>query len=1107
MDRHQGSADRLRTLTPMSRPTDELREALAVFAETVRAKFQALARGEPEDQIRGPFETLLETAGRAVGHQVIAKGESLLEGGLGKPDYAVVVDDALSGYAELKAPGVGVVPSRLKGHDRKQFKRFGALPNLLYCDGNSFALYHDGERIQNVISVFDDITSDAEQFISNRTVEDLYVLLSQFFAWEPIVPRSAKQLAEILAPLCRLLRDATTEAVGRSGSSLAHLKGDWQNLLFPDADDEQFADAYAQTVTYSLLLARAEGATDLDAASAANTLQASEHLLLARALQVLTDPTVRMEIGSLLSLLERTIAAVDPRSLTSSSEKDPWLYFYETFLAAYDPALRRNAGVYYTPVPVVQTQVRLADEILRSHLGKSQGFADQNVLTLDPALGTGTYLIGVIQHALDAVMQSQGPGARPGKATALARSLHGFEVMVGPYAVAQLRVTRELKDNSANLPKEGAKIYLTDTLEHPSAAAPQPALFLEPIAIEHARAQEVKDKTPILVCIGNPPYDRHDAEADLGGWVRYGGEGEEAPLADFIEPVRNAGQGTHLKNLYNLYVYFWRWAIWKVFEHGEPGPGIVSFISASSYLAGPGFLGMREKMRRECDDIWVIDLGGEGRGTRQEENVFEIQTPVAIAIAVRREHPQRETPANVHYSRISGSREEKLAALAEISSLADLVWQECPAGWQDPFRPKGVGDYFQWPALSDLFPWRHSGVQVKRLWPIGVDAETLDRRWRDLFESNNPAVVFRETRDRHFNRLYGPQGQLGSGPRLSDLYAEAREGKGLPEPKPAVAYSYRSFDRQYLIADNRLIDFGRPPLWNTASEDQIYLTTLMSHPLGAGPALTIAAHPPDLHHFRGSYGGADVFPLWRDQEATIPNLHPDLIALMEQRLGFRPTPEQVAGYVVAVLAHPGYSAVFDAELEVPGPRVPLTADPELFAAGAELGEDLVWTATYGERFGGPDRPQQEVVGGIARNTHDVSQEHEKYPEGVVYDRENQELRVGNGVFAPVAPQIWEYSVSGLRVVDSWLENRLRERSGKTRSPLDQIQPERWTPSLTEELLELLWTLEAVISFEPGQGDLLERILEGDLIQVSDLRVLHPDDLVRKPPEPSQQTLL
>ena len=199
-----------------------------------------------------------------------------------------------------------------------------------------------------------------------------------------------------------------------------------------------------------------------------------------------------------------------------------------------------------------------------------------------------------------------------------------------------------------------------------------------------------------------------------------------AILHEFIDPAAEAGYGLHVKNLYNLYVYFWRWALWKVFEHQtSKGSGIVSFITASSFLDGVAFCGMREHMRRLCDQIWILDLGGEGRGTRQDENIFDIQTPVAIAVAVRSKKTNPESPAVIYYTSIEGTREEKLRTLDKVENFAELNWEDCPQEWHAAFRPAGTGDFFDWPLLTDLMPWQHSGIQLKRTWPICHDPGTL----------------------------------------------------------------------------------------------------------------------------------------------------------------------------------------------------------------------------------------------------------------------------------------------------------------------------------------------------------------------------------------------
>jgi len=685
-------------------PDDEaILAALQKFADAVTAKMNALTRGEPEEQLRNPFETFVREAGDILtglkGH-VVCKGETLLPGRLGKPDFAVESAKLLAGYVELKAPGVGANTARFTGHNARQAKRFAAIPNLLYCDGNQWGLYRSGKRDRPIVELSGDVTTDGKKGATLENATALRSLLADFLSWQPIIPKSVNDLAVLLAPLCRMLRDDVTDALNDPGSPLVQLAKDWRQLLFPDAGDEQFADAYAQTVTFALLLARSEGADPLNLHTAESAL-AAEHSLLSRALQVLTDPNAQAESSASLNLLIRVAGEVPQSVLKSAdSKRDPWLFFYEDFLAAYDPKLRKDAGAYYTPVEVVSAQVRLIDDLLTNRLGKTLGFADPGVITLDPAAGTGTYLLGVIDHALGQVEARQGAGAVPGQATALANNIYGFEIMVGPFAVSELRVSRALLDRGAKPPEGGSHVHLTDTLEGPDTPPPALPFYLKPIAEQHAKALKVKAAVPVIVCIGNPPYDRHEAadetnKARTGHWVRWGddGKGTGAILKDFLEPATAAGHGVHVKNLYNLYVYFWRWALWKVFESSTAaGPGVVSFISASSYLDGDAFCGMREHMRRLCDEIWILDLGGEGRGTRKSENVFAIQTPVAIAVAVRYGRTNKDTPAKVHYTEIDGTRSEKLKALDAIADFASLSWHDSPDEWHAPFRPAGFAD-------------------------------------------------------------------------------------------------------------------------------------------------------------------------------------------------------------------------------------------------------------------------------------------------------------------------------------------------------------------------------------------------------------------------------
>lgn len=1062
-------------------------EALQNFAYRITQKMAPPFSGEPEDQLRSPFETFMQAAGQALSKQIVCKGETLLPGRLGKPDYGILDSGLLAGYVELKAPGIGANPKQYRGHNRDQWKRFKSLPNLIYCDGNEWGLYRSGERIRPIVRLSGDVVTDSKNAISESDAKAIVPLLTDFLSWQPIVPKNVKDLAELIAPLCRMLRDDVSEALKDSQSPLVQLAQDWRQLLFPDATDEQFADAYAQTVTFALLLGRSEGADPLTLDNAEKAL-AADHSLLSRALRVLTDPSAKAEISASLSLLLRVIAEVSPEAL--KGPKDPWIYFYEDFLAAYDPKLRKDAGAYYTPVEVVHAQVWLIDDLLTNKLGKKLGFADSDVVTLDPAMGTGTYLIGAIDHSLDRVKELQGPGAVPGQATALAKNIYGFEIMVGPYAVSELRVSRALSDRGTKLPKEGPRIYLTDTLESPHTTPPQLPLFLKPIAEQHKKALEVKEKVPVIVCLGNPPYDRHEAADDTnkartGHWVRWGddGKGTEAIFNDFLNPAIQAGHGVRAHNLYNLYVYFWRWALWKVFENETAqGAGIVSYISASSYLDGDAFVGMREHMRRVCDEIWILDLGGEGRGTRRSENVFAIQTPIALAVAVRYGKPQKDKPAIVHFCRIEGTRNEKLNSLDAIVGFDKMKWENCPTGWQDTFRPAGKGEYFTWLLLTDLFPWQQSGAKVGRKWVISPDLNVLKKRWQSLCQSpkQERSSLFKNSptgRKAHDNPVQLPPSKT----RLKPV----QELENSAQVPSIISYAYRSFDRQYLIADARLIDRPSPPIWLAHGDKQIYLTSLLTKPLGKGPALTSCSIIPDLDHF-SARGAKDIIPLYRDRDGKNANVTPGLLENLEEALKLKMTLEDFLAYIYGVLAHPEFTNRFASELETKELRVPITKDSSLFRKVRDIGRRLLWLHTYGERYVPKGQHRGHIPKGKAKCVKPVGGEPEVYPEQYNYDVTSQTLYVGEGRFSPVKPETYEFEVSGLKVVQSWLSYRMKLGHGRRSSPLDEIRPQRWTNEFTTELLELLWILEATIKLYSKQKALLSAVISGPILTSKEL---------------------
>jgi hypothetical protein len=929
---------------------------------------------------------------------------------------------------------------------------------------------------------------------------DLEALLRDFASWEPIVPTSPRRLAEMLAPLCRLLRDDAFAALGNDESSMKMLADDWRHFLFADADDRQFADAYAQTVTYALLLARVEGEKNL-AVSAADRLD-ERHGLLAQVLRILAQKQARDEVKVPIDLLERTIAAVDPTMMSADDGDDPWLYFYEDFLAAYDRRLRNDRGVYYTPAQVVQAQVRLVTQLLHDRFDKGLGIVDDGVVVLDPAAGTGTYLLAAIDEGLSEATARYGPGEAAGRASTAAVNFHGFEILVGPYAVAHLRVAQRILERGGTLPDGGAHVYLADTLESPfvPGKGKQTTLIHRRLSEESERARKVKAAERVLVCIGNPPYDRQQIKPDdkgterKGGWVRFG-DGRDTPILDaFIDPVREAGAGGQLKNLYNDYVYFWRWAMWKVFEQSGAG-GIVSFITASSYLRGPAFSGMRRVMRETFDDLWILDLGGDNLGARKSENVFAIRTPVAIAIGVRTDDAHADQPATVRYcgSLVEGTREEKLERLASIESFDDLSWDKCFSGWDEPLLPEGNGNYFSWPLLTDLFPWQHSGIKAGRTWPIAPNPKILKRRWSALLgsETDKRRNLFKDS----------PTGRkLASGapvlPPATGNSPPLKDSSSTESFPGQVQISFRALDRQWLIRDARVLDRPGPPLWSSHSTSQIFITSLLTVVLGDGLAAVASAEIPDLHHFSGR-GAKDVIPLWRDSNANKANVTAGLLGAIEEATGGDIAAEDLFAYVYAVLAG-SYTDRFSAELEVPGPRIPISKDKALFQRATQIGRRLIWLHTYGERFVPEGKKHGAIPAGQAKCTVAVPSSPESYPEDFEYRREERELQVGKGLFAPVEPGVWDFNVSGLQVVKSWLSYRMKEGAGKRSSPLDDIRPERWPATFTEELCRLLWIVEHTLAISPETEQLLADIVAGPVFAADELPA--PTDEERAAPK-------
>ncbi|MCJ0700912.1 hypothetical protein FRIG_07175 [Frigoribacterium faeni] len=914
--------------------------------------------------------------------------------------------------------------------------------------------------------------------------------------------QSAAALAGRMAEVAKDLRDEVLDLldVETVSGPMRSLLTVFQGRLMPDLSPRKFADVYAQTMVYGLLSARVTH-PDLFAGNApllgitfSNELLDSIYARFRE--QTASEIDVdELGLGELAAELGKTDVEQILADFGSKDRRmDPVVYLYEEFLKLYDPQQRMEAGAFYTPLPVVGFMTNAVDYLLKRDFGLPLGLADggtwadvcrhlgiklpddtlpdrQFVSMIDPATGTGTYLLEWLRVARESYVAANGAKGWPEHfEQVVAPAMHAFEYSVAPYSVAHLKLAVE--GHSMGIDDFEPTILLTDTLSHPPLIVD--TLFSDesddPIAVEARKADTLKTRERFTVVIGNPPYSRGSAEGS-GGIVVHGVPGISPLLQAMTKPMSSAGQGGHIKNLYNDYVYFWRWATWRATQELGEGPGIVSFITASSYLSGKSMSGLRAHLRDVFDDFYVVDLGGEGRGANKEENVFDILTPVAIGIGVRRTGIRSQMVSSecaIHYVRVSGTRTDKFDWLDRAFGEVDFT--DVAGHYLDSLAPAAGGVYGQWPSIEDLMPWSKGGSQAKRTWPIGSSEAVVRARWEALLSSEDRGKALHEASD-----LTIKSTPVGLHERKPLLPIAKLERKDLPEA--LTRYGYRSFDRQWVVADPRVLTYPKRELWRMRGKLQIFLTTLTSTALGQGPVLTATPYVPDLHHFRGSYGGKDIFPMWTDVGAQEANLAPSLLHTLTCTLGEGIGPNEFVQYLYGLGGTAAFGERFTDELALAaGPvRLPITKDRALFDRVAGLGKELLAWHTWGERY--TDVP---LLDGEATEVIKISGR----PETFGYDAKNQTLTVGTGKITPVSPEVWDFEVSGLKPLQKWLGYRKAQRAGRTSSPLDVIDYGEWT--FTDELLLVIKVLQHTVDLAPSAAALLSQVLSSEIFTAEEL---------------------
>ena len=1113
---------------------------IAEFGRQVRENLR-VGEGEPEAQLTNPVATLLQDFGALHSMKVVTvretslktAGGGLVSEGLVRPDYAITVDGVLTGYVELKAPGKNIDPASFskKSHEYRQWQRLRNLPNLLYTNGTEWRLYRYGEPV--LTSTGYDAVHMHGSFSGHGTLsapDALATFFLSFLRWSPSPITSANQLVETLAPLAALLREEALrglsdqkklyekeqeEAKSRGEEDevlpppLVGLRNDWRDTLAPNTSNEEFADSFAQTVVFSLVVALSEGhKLSLKTFSTIAVELRSKHGLLGNALGLLTEHLdEKSSLYNALAVIVRVMGAASWEYI-SGGKADVYLHLYEHFLSIYNPEQRKKTGSYYTPVEVVDQMVRLVDDALRTYLGKEHGLASEGVSVIDPAMGTGTYPLSVMHKV--AKTESLAPAARTRALNRLAKNLYGFELQSGPFSVAELRLNQTLKELGAEVPEDGLNLYVADTLHDPySRAKPVSGNTLRLLSQLSNKATRVKREVPIQVCIGNPPYK--DKAKGMGGWVesghRYKKKDKKEKNSPILDDFRAPNKGRYERALRNLYIYFWRWAFWKVFEDSfrvtesesdnSQHAGVVCFITPSSYLNGPGFAGMREYIRRSSSRGWIINVTPEGYAPEKDNAIFAIKTPVAISLFIREENTDEETPADIRYVALHGTFADKMQALANLE-LDGEEFKPVRSGWGNEFAPNPGKDWSSYPYMDDLYSVGSSGIDPSRKWVVAPSQRVLEERWSELTEGNDLKIRanrFKETSSAGIAKsktpLVGDDTFQGSKESLNDQITR----EVIPTVPNIVPIGYRSFDRQYILADARLIDRPRPKLWAYRIRNQIFVVELYVRNPKNGPGLYFSSLIPDKNAFKGIEGGRCYPVLTTDGE---PNLRTSVAQLLRECFG-DDAPGNLVYYLAALTGHPKYVRTFSKSLETSRMRVPLTAVPELWDRAVQLGKQIVWLHTYGER--GEPLPGMEHLHQLPEGadytlpvpTVDMgrnmpTEQPSFLPNSVTDDLAEKQntpamgtVSFGQARCENVEKRVFDYTIGDKQVLNLWSKYRIKDPKGTQNSPLDNIVQQEWPPAWSEEYERLLYTLTHLVHLEPTQENLLDEVLAGEQI--------------------------
>jgi len=647
---------------------------------------------------------------------------------VGIPDFRIHKNGEIIGYIEAKLPDANLQVEEKS----EQLQRYrNALPNIILTNFLEFRLYRNGKLIDSVeICRLEALQGLKPPIPKNE--DSFFDLLNKFYSFSTPEIRSANELAVVLARKTKFLKNILEEVFEKESEPgypyplIKRFYEIFRETLMEGLTKERFIDLYAQTITYGLLAAKLMGKEEVGMDNAWRFIPKSVELLR-KTIYAFTGPNAPEPMAWVIDDMLKVLNKMDIKAISkdiSGEGRDLITHFYEPLLTEYNPEERERLGVYYTPEAVVSFIVRSVHKLLKRKFRKEDGLASTDVTLLDPAAGTLSFVIRAVEEAVIELRERK--RIKRGLVPLIIQShiiphFYAFEILMAPYIIGHLRMAMRLEELGYEL-KEGERIrfYLTNTLE---MKKPKEALFLPELSEEGKKAMEIKEKASILVVMGNPPYSVSSENKS---------EFIEKLMGDYKKEVK---EERNIQPLSDDYIKFIRFGQWKLERTGK---GILAFITNNSYLSGIIHRGMRKKLLETFDEIYILNLHGSlriGEKTPEggkDENVFDIQQGVAIAIYVKLEKGLKEK--RVYYADVWGLGKEKYKYLFE-NDVESVRWEKIEP--KEPyyfFVPKDFSlqaEYERFWKVTEIFKEWSSGVKTHRdHFVVGFTKEEIIQRLR-----------------------------------------------------------------------------------------------------------------------------------------------------------------------------------------------------------------------------------------------------------------------------------------------------------------------------------------------------------------------------------------